>query len=44
MPDENVRGAIREKPDPMALATKGRKTTYEKKKIAGIGTRIRSVR
>lgn len=33
---ENRRGAIRKNPDPMALATKGRKTTYEGRDIAGV--------
>ncbi len=44
MTEKNERASIREKPDPMALRTKGRKTTYEKKKVAGIGARIRQVR
>lgn len=30
MAEKNVRGAIRKKPDPMAIRTKGRVTTYEK--------------
>lgn len=36
MADENIRGAIRAKPDPMAIATKGRITTYEPRELKGI--------
>jgi len=41
--EENKRGAIRKKPDPMAMKTKGRVTTYESREIAGVGTRLRRV-
>ena len=42
MSEDNTRGGVRKKPDPMALATKGRVTTYETVTIAGVGTKVRN--
>jgi len=42
MTEENKRGSIRAKPDPMALATKGRVTTHESLDIAGVPTKVRA--
>jgi len=39
MVEQNKRGAVRKKPDPMALKTRGRVTTYEAKEIPGISTK-----
>lgn len=36
MTEENKRGAVRSKPDPLAIATKGMKTTYEPRSLRGI--------
>ena len=41
MTEENKRGAIRVKPDPMALRTRGTRTTHEALTIAGVATKIR---
>lgn len=42
MTEENIRGSVRSKPDPMAIATKGRVTTYEALTIPGIATKVRT--
>jgi hypothetical protein len=36
MVESNPRGAVRTKPDPLAIATKGMKTTYEPRNLRGI--------
>lgn len=36
MAEENKRGGVRARPDPMAIATKGRVTTYEARDLPGI--------
>jgi hypothetical protein len=41
MTEENIRGGIRSKPDPIAIATRGLKTTYEAQTIAGVATKVR---
>ncbi len=41
MTEQNKRGAIRTKPDPMALRTKGRKTTHEALTVSGVATKVR---
>ena len=41
MTEENKRGAVRAKPDPMALKTKGRVTTYESLSYPGVGLKVR---
>ncbi len=41
MTEANIRGSIREKPDPMALRTRGTRTTYEKKTVSGVATKVR---
>jgi len=40
MTEENKRGAVRQKPDPMALQTGGRITTYEALEMRSSGIKI----